>query len=262
MPDTWDNGAAYEPYIGRWSRAVAARFIGWMAVQDGATWLDFGCGTGALTQTILACANPRLVIGCDRSPGYIAFAQARTRDPRARFGLAELPGLPSIDRGFDAVVSGLVLNFLPIPLDGVQAMRARVRRGGTVAAYVWDYAHGMELIRAFWDAAAALDGAARALDEGIRFPLCRPDPLAHLFLVAELQHVSVRAIEIPTVFREFDDFWTPFLGGQGPAPSYTRSLDSERLAKLRESLRRRLPSAADGSITLTARAWAVKGTAV
>jgi SAM-dependent methyltransferase len=262
MLDTWDEGTTYEPYIGRWSRMVAQHFIDWLALPQGAAWLDFGCGTGALSQTILARANPRVVIGCDRSPGYIAFAQAQTPDPRARFGLAELGDLPRIANGFDAAVAGLVLNFLPVPLDGVLAMRARVRPGGTVAAYVWDYAERMELIRRFWDAARELDETARPLDEAARFPSCRPEPLALLFLLAELQDVAVRSIEVPTVFRNFDDYWMPFLGGQGPAPSYARSLTPEQLAELRERIRRRLPSASDGTIPLTARAWAVKGIVV
>ena len=262
MPDTWDDGATYEPYIGRWSREVAQRFIDWLAPPEAAGWLDFGCGTGALSQTILARANPRIVIGCDRSPGYIAFAQSQTTDPRVRFGLAELPELPQVANGFDAAVAGLVLNFLPVPRDGVLAMRSRVKPRGTVAAYVWDYAAGMELIRRFWDAAIALDLRARPLDEAERFPSCRPEPLALLFLMAGLQDVAVRSIDVPTVFRNFDDYWMPFLGGQGPAPGYARSLTPERLAELRETLRGRLASAPDGTIALTARAWAVKGIVV
>src|SRR5262249_23751179 len=146
--------------------------------------------------------------------------------------------------------------------EGVLAMRSRVKPGGTVAAYVWDYAERMELIRRFWDAAADLDPTARQLDEAERFPSCRPEPLALLFLLAELQDVAVRSIEVPTVFRSFDDYWSPFLGGQGPAPGYARSLTPERLAELRETLRRRLRATPDGTIALTARAWAVKGTAV
>lgn len=259
MPDTWDDGAAYEPYIGRWSRVVAQRFVEWLAVPAGGAWLDFGCGTGALSQTILAQADPRLVVGCDRSPGFIAFAQAHTQDPRARFGLAALPDLPRMDGGFDAAVAGLVLNFLPVPQDGVHEMRARVKPGGTVAAYVWDYAERMELIRRFWDVAVELDDHAQPLDEAVRFPLCRPEPLALLFLVADLRAVSVRSIEIPTVFASFDDLWTPFLSGQGPAPGYARSLSSYRQAELRETLRERLAAAPDGTIALSARAWAVKG---
>jgi SAM-dependent methyltransferase len=262
MSDTWDDGAGYETYIGRWSREVAQHFIDWLALPESSAWLDFGCGTGALSQTILERANPRVVIGCDRSPGYIAYAQSQTSDPRVRFGLAELPELPRIAGGFDAAVAGLVLNFLPVPLEGVLAMRARVRAGGTVAAYVWDYAERMELLRRFWDAAIELDDAARPLDEAERFPLCRPEPLALPFLVAELREVAVRSIEVPTVFRGFDEYWTPFLGGQGPAPGYVRSLAPERQAELRETIRGRLPSAPDGTIALTARAWAVRGIVV
>jgi SAM-dependent methyltransferase len=259
MSDTWDDGATYEPYIGRWSRVVAQHFVDWLALPQGAAWLDFGCGTGALSQTILARANPRVVIGCDRSPGYIAYAQSQTSDARVRFGLAELPELPRIAGGFDAAVAALVLNFLPVPLEGVLAMRARVKPGGTVAAYVWDCAERMELIRCFWDAANELDETARPLDEAVRFPLCRPEPLALPFLVAELRDVVVRSIEVPTVFRDFDDYWTPFLGGQGPAPGYVQSLTPDRQAELRETIRGRLGRAADGTIALTARAWAVKG---
>jgi hypothetical protein len=128
-----------------------------------------------------------------------------------------------------------------------------------VAAYVWDYAERMELIRRFWDAAIALDDTARPLDEAVRFPLCRPEPLALPFLLAELRDVVVRSIEVPTVFRSFDDYWAPFLGGQGPAPGYARSLTPERQVELRETIRGRLGRAADGTIALTARAWAVKG---
>jgi hypothetical protein len=134
-----------------------------------------------------------------------------------------------------------------------------LRRGGIVGAYVWDYAEGMQFMRYFWDAAAAVDTANSALDEGSRFPLCRPEPLAALFAGAGLQDVAVRAIDIPTVFRDFDDFWTPFLGGQGAAPSYLATLGEETRIALRELLRRNLPRAADGSIALTARAWAVRG---
>jgi len=114
-------------------------------------------------------------------------------------------------------------------------------------------------MRIFWDAAAALDPAANELDEGRRFPICRPEPLAALFRGADLRGVEVRAIDVPTVFRDFDDYWAPFLGGQGPAPGYVMSLSEEARATLRDRIRATLPTAADGSIALTARAWAVRG---
>lgn len=259
MPDVWTNGTGYESYIGRWSRPVARAFLDWLAVPTGSTWLDFGCGTGALSQTILAAGSPRRVVGCDRSSGYVAFARQQMVDHRAQFLVAELPELPSTPEGFDAVVAGLVLNFLPTPTEGVAAMTARAREGGTVAAYVWDYAEGMELLRIFWDTAVALDAAAGSLDEGVRFPLCRADALRALFEGTGLHHVVVQAIVVPTVFQDFDDYWTPFLSGEGPAPGYTMTLSTQRRAQLRDSIRQRLPTSADGTIPLTARAWAVKG---
>jgi hypothetical protein len=119
----------------------------------------------------------------------------------------------------------------------------------------------MQLMRRFWDAAVALDPDAEALDEGRRFPLCRPEPLERLLRDAGLQDVSVRPVDTPTRFRDFDDYWGPFLGGQGPAPGYLMSLSQERRAALRERLRAALPAAADGSIRLIARAWAARGRA-
>ena len=138
-------------------------------------------------------------------------------------------------------------------------MKAALREGGTAAVYVWDYEGGMEMMTHFWDAAAALDARALELVEGSRFPLCKPEPLTSLFNEAGLQGVEVRAIEIQTRFRDFDDYWSPFLGGQGPAPSYAMSLSEERRAALREKIHGGLPIAADGSISLAARAWAVRG---
>jgi SAM-dependent methyltransferase len=199
-------------------------------------------------------------MGCDRSPGYVAFARQHIADARAEFLVAELPELPRLADGFDVVVAGLVLNFLPTPAAGVAAMTARARKGGTIAAYVWDYAEGMELMRIFWDTAGTLDDAARGLDEGVRFPLCRADSLSEHFQGVGLRNVIVRPVVVPTVFQDFDDYWTPLLSGQGPAPGYVMSLSSERRAQLRDALRHRLPTLTDGTIPLTARAWAVKGT--
>jgi hypothetical protein len=133
------------------------------------------------------------------------------------------------------------------------------RPSATVAAYVWDYAGRMEPLRRFWDAAVALDPAASAVDEGARFPICAPEPLRRAFEDAGLTTVAVEAIEVPTVFRDFDDYWTPFLSGVGPAPGYAASLGDDAREALRERLRVRLPSEPDESIHLVARAWAVRG---
>lgn len=261
MPDVWSDGSGYEAYIGRWSRSVAREFLRSLSIPRAAVWLDFGCGTGALSQTILTAKSPQLVIGCDRSSGYVEFARQQTPDERVEFVVAELPEVPRVPGGFDAVVAGLVLNFLPSPSEGLSVLRTRARPGGTVAAYVWDYAEGMQLIRVFWDTAAAMDAAAHELDEAVRFPLCRPEPLRQLFVDAGLHDVRVRPIVVPVVLRNFDDYWTPFLSGQGPAPGYVMSLSPEQRRRFREAIRQSLPIAGDGTITLTARAWAVQGVA-
>ncbi len=257
----WAVGAAYEPYVGRWSRAVAREFLAWLAVPAGSRWLDVGCGTGALSATILAAAQPSTVTGIDASEGFAAYARKQIGDERATFLQADAQALAFPDGNFDASVSGLVLNFLPEPGRGLAEMARVTRPGGTVAVYIWDYAGEMQLMRHFWDAAAALDPAAIDLDEGRRFPICHPEPLEQHFSDAGLSDVQVRAIDVPTVFRDFDDYWSPFLGGQGPAPSYTMALSEEQRTALRERLRSALPSATDGSISLIARAWAASGRA-
>ena len=258
MNDVWAEGDAYERYIGRWSRLVAAEFVGWLGVAPGRRWLDVGCGTGALTEAILARAAPASVSGVDPSDGFISVATDRVRDPRVRFAVGEADTLPA--GPFDVVVSGLVLNFVADPAAALDAMR-RTTRGGIVAAYVWDYAEGMQLIRRFWDAAVAADPAAGALDEANRFPLCHPERLERLWRDGQLGDVQTDAITVPTVFEDFDDYWQPFLGGQGPAPTYVASLDDRARTALRDRLRHALPSAADGTISLTARAWVVRGAA-
>jgi SAM-dependent methyltransferase len=257
--DTWASGELYEPYVGRWSRLVAQGFLAWLAVPPERSWLDVGCGIGALMQTILATAAPDRVVGVDPSADYIAYAREHVRDARVRFDVSDAQRLPFDAATFDAVVSGLVLNFVPNSEQAVTEMKRVARPGGIVAAYVWDYAGDMQLMRFFWDAAVALNPAAADLDEGRRFPLCKSEPLAQLFTVANLREVAVRAVDVPTHFRGFDDYWTPFLGGQGPAPGYAMSLAEEQRTALREQIRRALPIEPDGSIRLIARAWAVRG---
>ena len=259
--DLWAAGTLYEPYVGRWSRLVAKELLRWLSLPVEKDWLDVGCGTGALTQIILEDGLPNAVMGIDPSVRFVEYATAHIIDPRVSFKIGDARALPIGSANFDAVVSGLVLNFVPEPQLAVAEMLRVARPGGTVATYLWDYAGRMQLMRYFWDAATALDPAARELDEGRRFPICLPSPLAELFQNVGSQDVEVRPVDIATNFRDFEDYWSPFLGGQGPAPSYTMSLSEERRDALRDRLRSSLPIAQNGSIPLVARAWAVRGRA-
>jgi SAM-dependent methyltransferase len=257
--DLWASGDAYEPYVGRWSRRVAQEFIPWLALPKGGRWLDVGSGTAALSQTILNSANPERVKGIDRSEDYVEFARSHVLDPHAEFDVGNAQALPVESGTFDAAVSGLVLNFVPHPHEMLAEMSRAVRDHGVVAVYVWDYAGKMQMMRHFWNAAIALDPAARDLDEGRRFSICNPDALDELFQNAGLSQVQVRAIDISADFKNFDDYWSPFLGGQGPAPGYVMSLSEQRRAQLRERIYNSLPFALDGTISLMMRAWAAKG---
>ena len=261
MPaEVWENAESLERYVGRWSRLVAREFVTWLRVPPGSRWLDVGCGSGALTETVLAEAEPESIEGVDTSEAFVAYAASRVTDPRASFAVADAQALDRPDAAYDAVASSLVLNFLPDPARGAAEMRRVARPGGVVAGYVWDYAGEMQLMRRFWVAAAELDPAAADLDEGRRMAGCNPADLEALFAGAGLEEVETRAIDVPTVFADFDDYWSPFEGGQGPAPGYCVSLPPDRRAALRERLRETIPAASDGSISLVARAWAVRGT--
>jgi len=259
LKDVWASGDLYEPYVGRWSRLVAQEFLKWLDRPVHGRWLDVGCGTGALSQTILNVCDPNQVKGIDRSGGYVEFARNKVNDPRATFDVGDAQALPVDSDVYDSAVSGLVLNFVPEPEKMISEMTRAVKKDGMVAVYVWDYAGKMQLMRHFWNAAQALDPAAHDLDEGRRFPICNPDALCELFQSAGLNKVETRAIDVETRFKDFDDYWNPFLGGQGPAPGYAMSLDEEKRLQLRERIRAGLPFAPDGSIPLIARAWAVKG---
>lgn len=257
--ESWASGQKYEEYVGRWSRLVAPKFINWLAQPHGLRWLDAGCGTGVLVQTILDTAAPASVTGVDRSEPFIKHAQHHVQHERAQFQTADAQALPFEDHSFDTAVSGLVLNFVPEPNRMIGEMARVVMPGGTVALYVWDYSGEMQMMRRFWDAAEALDPAAEQFDEGKRFTVCTPHALSALFYSAGLHDVENYSITIPTIFRNFDDYWTPFLSGQAPAPRYTMSLGEEARAALRERLRSSLSTAENGIISLTARALAVRG---
>ncbi|MBB4752585.1 class I SAM-dependent methyltransferase [Actinoplanes lobatus] len=254
MGDVWAVADAYEAYVGRWSRRVAREFVAWLAAPPGGRWLDAGCGTGALSEAVLAVAAPARVTGVDTSRGFLTAAGA---------GAVPVNGsaaaLPLRDDSFDAVVSGLALNFIPDPGAAVAEFARVAAPGAVVAAYVWDYADGMRMMRYFWDAARDTDPAAAEADEAPRFPICHPDALRAAWTVAGLRDVTTRAVEIPTVFADFDDYWHPFLGGQGPAPAYLARQHPAQRERIRRLLDERLPRTDGGEIALTAAAWAVRG---
>ena len=257
--DAWASGEAYEAYVGRWSRLVAVEFLSWLAVAPGSRWLDVGCGTGVLTAAIVTRADPASVVGIDPAATFLELATTAVVDPRVRFapGSAAATGLP--DAGVDVTVSGLVLNFVPDIDAAMRELRRVTAPGGRIAAYVWDYGGGMEFMRRFWDAAVAEDPAAAPIAEAVRFSLSTPGALREVFERAGCLDVETAPIDIPTTFRDFDDFWRPFLGGTGPAPAYLAAVDEDGRAAIRDRLQAELPMAGDGTIPLTARAWAVKG---
>lgn len=257
--ERWSDGDAYEAFVGHLSRAVAPVFVDWLGVDRGGHWVDVGSGTGALSATILRAAEPVSIVAVDPSPDFVAVARTTIADPRVRFEIGSADALPIADDTADAVVAGLVLNFVSDVPAALAEMRRVAMAGATVAAYVWDYAEGMGPIRRFFDAARLVDAGAEAADEGRRFAICRPGPLGEAFRAAGLEGVEVRAIDVPAVYPSFEPYWTPFLSGVGAAPRYLAALPAATQVAIRDRLRATLPADPDGSIRLGARAWAAQG---
>ncbi|NIM47657.1 MAG: methyltransferase domain-containing protein [Gemmatimonadales bacterium] len=259
VTDQWAAGSTYEGFMGRWSRRVAPKFVSWLQVPAGVHWLDVGCGTGALTDVICKMADPASVVGCDPSEPFVQYAREHHSHERSSFVIAGAGALPTRPGGFESVTSLLALNFFAQPESAIEEMSHIAGSGATVSACVWDYAGRMGFLRYFWDVAVSVDPSVRELDEGNRFPICRRAALDELFRNAQLRDVCCEPIEITTEFASFSEYWEPFLGGSGPAPSYVASLEDERRTALASELERAVPSRPDGTIALIARAWAVRG---
>ena len=241
----------YERFMGRWSRRLAPLFVTFARITEGDRVLDVGSGTGALSAAAAAIESVQ-VTGIERSAAYVAYAREHVD---GRFEVGDALALPFSDDAFDRALSMLVLNFVPDPAAALQQMIRVTRPCGVVAAAVWDYGDGMQMLRTFWDAAVALDPDAAPRDER-HMPLCTHGALAELWRMHGLQDVDEQPLTIEMKFASFDDYWQPFRCGQGPAGVYVSSLAESARHALESRLHERL---GDTGFRLEARAWAVSG---
>jgi len=251
----FDDGAGYERYMGKWSQLVGEAFLGWLAPGRGWRWLDVGCGNGAFTELLVERCAPASVHGVDPAAGQIAYARSRPAARSAEFSLGDAMALPFADDSFDAAVMPLVLFFVPDPPKGVAEMARVVAPGGLVAAYSWDMIGGGFPYQ-------ALQAEMREMNAIVRVA---PNPDAsrmkvvrELWLGAGLVAVETREITVQRTFEGFDDYWATILKGPSVQPGLA-AMKAEKLAQLKYRMRVRLPEDADGRITCTARANAIRG---
>lgn len=247
----------YDRFIGRYSPRLARAMCESAGVQPGQRALDVGCGSGALLAALADVLGAENVAGIDPSEPFVEATRARVPEARIVVGPAE--SLPFADGEFDATLSQLVVNFLADPEQGLREMTRVTRPGGVVAGCVWDYGGEMTMLRAFWDAAAALDreGAAPMMESHtMRF--ARPEELAALWQGAGLEDVGVSPLVVEASYDDFEDLWAPFPTGVGPAGAYAASLGDEARGRLHDEFARRLGQP-EGPFTLSARAWCAVG---
>jgi SAM-dependent methyltransferase len=252
----FDDGAAYERYMGTWSQLAGDAFLDWLAPPAGLRWLDVGCGNGAFTAMLAQRCAPSAVDGIDPSEEQLAYARARPAlRGAARFRAGDAMALPFPDDAFDAAVMPLVIFFVPEPAKGVAEMARVVRPGGIVAAYAWDLPGGGFPYQALHD---AIRGLGVAVPSAPSVDASRVDVMRDLWSGAGLEEVETRPLTVQRTFDGFDDYWAIIRGG----PSVGRQLaamSSEQLAALASQMRAHLPADPAGRITCTARANAIKG---
>jgi ubiquinone/menaquinone biosynthesis C-methylase UbiE len=258
--ESWSSGNLYHAYMGRWSELIAQEFLVWLNPDDGLKWLDVGCGTGALTRTIVNHTPVKSIVELDPSQDFLDEARQSIDASNVQFKQGSGTDLKFEDSQFDRAVSALALNFMPNPQQAVTEMARVTKSNGVVALYVWDYAGKMEWLKYFWDVAVSLDADANAYDEGQRFPICHPDRLSELFAKAGLNQVETHAIDVPAKFATFEEYWQLFQIGSFPAPAYLKALSQDKQSQLKNKLRKTIPTQSDGTIDLVTRAWAIRGT--
>lgn len=243
---------AYDRYMGAWSRQLSPQLIKFAGVRSGQRVLDVGCGPGALTAELLDVVGDGSVSAVDPSESFVVAARARHPGVDVRQATAE--ALPFPDRTFDAALAQLVVHFMADPVAGSREMARVTRRGGVVAACVWDFGGDRGPLGPFWEAARATDPAV--IDES-HLAGTREGHLAELFEAAGLGDIEDGVLSASRTYADFEDWWTPFMQGVGPGGAYVAGLDAARQTALRERCRSMLP---DGPITLTAYAWVARGT--
>jgi SAM-dependent methyltransferase len=258
MRKPFEDGPGYEDMMGRHSTKLAPLFADFVSVQDEGQILDIGCGTGSLTQELLHRAHRARVFGVDPSPGFVEHSRKRfAQSSRATIEQANALQLPYADRSFDAVLSLLVLMFVPHP-DKALAEACRIAKpGGTVAACVWD-ATGMKMGALFREEASKLDPAFSGGETRNKFAT---GDLSRLWRQAGLNGLEETSIEIRMEFNSFDHYWQAQLHGGGPATAYTDGLPQEHVERLRAAvMKRHLGDGPDRAYSLPAFALAIKGT--
>lgn len=265
MPNTsiyqaaFEDGVSYERFMGRWSRLAGMTFASWLCIPPHSRWLDVGCGTGAFAAVVATTCRPSAVVGVDPSPSQIEFARRYSGDPRVEFKVGNVTALGEKDGEFDVVTAALVLNFVPSQKQALQEMTRVVRRGGTVAAYVWDFAGGRAISQHLLNAVIATAPQSARVLAGFKAEGNTLTALAELSASSGLSKIETRHIDIVATFQDFEDYWTSNTKCRSPVASVFTSLSEAQRRAIRQTLSQTLAPNSNGEVVVEARALAVRG---
>ncbi|MGY9018539.1 MAG: class I SAM-dependent methyltransferase [Alphaproteobacteria bacterium] len=256
-----DTYTQYDDFMGRWSRQVATQFLDWIEVERGLRWLDVGCGAGMLAQTVIKNCAPSSVTGADPLEKSIVAAKQHPDNKNIQLEIGDAQDLPFEDSKFDAVISGLMIKFVPDKVKAICEMKRVVRPGSVIALYDWDMDSNMNTTRHFWEAVADIIPEREEDRTTDRTPMTEIDSIAKTFEAAGVKAVQQSTISFTTRFRNLDDYWNPITRNSQNVGRFYQTMTEEQQGAIHEQLKQSLPFADDGSISFESRAVAVKGIA-
>ncbi len=249
----------YDNFMGRWSREVATQFIKWIGPEPHLSWLDVGCGTGTLAQTVIKSCSPSLIVGTDPLKSSIEAAKLHPENKDVEFQIGDVQDLPFDQAKFDFVISGLMIKFVKDKVRAIREMKRVTRAGGMTALYDWDMDGNMNTTRHFWDAVSTIRPECIESPKARKTPMTEIGSIASLFESAGINEIKQCIISFTTQFQDLDDYWSPITKNSQNVGRFYKTMTREERETVYRQLEKTLPFNSNGSISFESRAVAIKG---